>query len=416
MKDQESAEADISATGIRLLHELKVKKLQLHWLLQITKAINYDLPANQLFEVFQVVLRDHLKVGKAVLFLKEATWSKSFEYGCKIDIENLELEDLFSTSNIENKDSPVKWFSDFETIIPVFHNDKPLAYALIGNLENNEFTNPKELLPFIHTITNIIVVAIENKRLTRESIHQAAIAKELELAAKMQTMLFPQHLPSNDLFEMAATYLPHHQVGGDYYDYIQLNNEEAFLCMADISGKGISAALLMSNFQANLHALLKLNLSLTELVHELNFCVNKSAKGEKFITFFIAHINSREQTIKFINAGHNPPILMTDKKFSLLETGTTGLGMFEELPFINEGVISFPLGSILFCYTDGITDIEDHHGNLFGLEKIQEILMNHNDIYTMTDLHMIFIEAFHKFKGPHGFPDDITMLSCKSIR
>lgn len=106
---------------------------------------------------------------------------------------------------------------------------------------------------------------------------------------------------------------------------------------------------------------------------------------------------------------------MENKKFSLLETGTTGLGMFEELPFIHEGLISFPPKAILFCYTDGITDIEDHHGNLFGVEKIKEILENHADVFTMIDLHLIFIDAFNKFRGANPFPDDITMLSCKSI-
>jgi len=415
MKENELTETGFSEKGSRLVHELQIKKLQLHWLLQITKAINYDLPSQQLFEVYQVVLKDHLKVGKAVLFLKDASWHKTLEYGCEINIENDEPEKLFSPANLENRNSSMQLFKDFETIIPVYHNEKPLAFALVGDI-NSDQHNPKELIPFIHTITNIIVVAIENKRLTKESIQQAAMSRELELAAKMQAMLFPQHLPSNELFEMAATYLPHHQVGGDYYDYIQLNNEEAIVCMADISGKGISAALLMSNFQANLHALIKLRLSLTDLIAELNACVNKSAKGEKFITFFIAHINNKQQTIRYINAGHNPPLLMKNKKFTLLETGTTGLGMFETLPFINEGIISFPDNAILFCYTDGITDIEDPEGNLFGIDKIQDILINHGDVFTMSDLHMIFIDAFHKFKGPHGFPDDITMLSCKSIR
>lgn len=414
MKEDEAVDSGISEKGIRLLHELKIKQLQLHWLLQITKAINYDLPAQQLFEIYQVVLRDHLKVGKAILFLKDEKWHKTFQYGCQIDIENMQLEELFSSSNMEISQSPITWFSDFETIIPVYHNNKPLAYALIGNFEYSVADNPKEILPFIHTITNIIVVAIENKRLTVESINQAAMHREMELAAKMQAMLFPQQLPINETFEIAATYLPHQQVGGDYYDYIPISSEESYLCMADISGKGISAALLMSNFQANLHALLKFRPTLTDLVHELNACVNKSAKGEKFITFFIAHIHTGEKTIRYVNAGHNPPFLKDGVQFSLLETGTTGLGMFEDLPFIQEGKADFPDHSILFCYTDGITDIEDQDGNLFGMDKIQEILTQHEEVYTMNDLHLILVDAFYKFKGANPFPDDITMLSYRS--
>ncbi len=415
MKENEAIGSGITENGNRLLHELQIKKLQLHWLLQITKAINYDLPAQQLFEIYQVVLRDHLRVGKALLFVKDTAWHKTLEYGCHIDTDNLDMEEMFSGYTSQDNSLPDSCFDDFDTIIPVYHNEKLLAYALIGDLESSIADKPKEIFPFIHTITNIIVVAIENKRLSREEIQRAAIEKELELAAKMQSMLFPQQLPSNGIFEMAATYLPHQQVGGDYYDYIPINAEEAYLCMADISGKGISAALLMSNFQANLHALVRFRPSLTELVHELNNCVNKSAKGEKFITFFIAHINTRDKTIRYINAGHNPPMLKEGKRYSFLESGTTGLGMFDELPFLTEGMIPFPEDSILFCYTDGITDLEDMDGNFFGVEKIQEILNNHSDTFTMNDLHLIFMDAFYKFKGANQFTDDITMLSCKSV-
>ena len=311
--------------------ELHVKKLQLHWLLQITKAINYNMPSEQLFQIYENVMRDQLKVQKMVLFVHEQRWQKMLTYGVNEEFLADDFEDrlselgLMQYNNVQMPD----WVQGFESIIPVLHDEKPLAYALIGNVQHAEIVHVKEVLPFIHTITNIIVVAIENKRLTRETIRQAQMEKELELAARMQSMLFPAHLPADRRIDLAATYLPHQQVGGDYYDYIQVSQDELLICLADVSGKGISAALLMSNFQANLNAKSRHFTALKELVVELNESVNKSAKGEKFITAFIGLLNTKTHILHYINAGQNPPFIFNKGEFILLDEGTTGLSMFE---------------------------------------------------------------------------------------
>src|SRR5207244_7483695 len=110
------------------------------------------------------------------------------------------------------------WLSAYETVIPVYHKDQLLAYALVSGLSNNAITHRNELITFIQTITNLIVVAVENNRLEAEKIRQAGIKRELELAAQMQSMLFPVSLPDNHQIEFHASYLPHQEVGGDYYD------------------------------------------------------------------------------------------------------------------------------------------------------------------------------------------------------
>jgi sigma-B regulation protein RsbU (phosphoserine phosphatase) len=397
--------------------DLYIKQLQLHWLLQVTKAINYNLPSDQLFEVYEAVMRDHLKVKKLSLYVCDGEWKKSLSYG---DAEGTVLPDPevhfreLAGMQFTNEQMP-EWLQGFESIIPVYHNQQPLAYAFIGDLQNEQIQSLKEILPFIHTITNIIVVAIENKRLTRETINQAQLQKELELAARMQSMLFPAHLPVNINIDLAATYLPHQQVGGDYYDYIELSEEELMICLADVSGKGMSAALLMSNFQANLHAKAPAVDSLRSLVSSLNTSVNKSAKGEKYITVFLAVINTRTRIINYINAGHNQPVLYINGEFTLLDKGTTGLGMFEELPFINEGMAYFPQGAVLLCYTDGIVEQENEKGEIFGLEKITELVRNNSDAYTMKDLHFRMIDAFRKFRNNTDALDDVTLLSCRSV-
>jgi phosphoserine phosphatase RsbU/P len=400
-----------------MLSELHVKKLQLHWLLQITKAINYNLPAAQLFEIYETVMRDQLKVKKLMLYVHEQKWHRMLAYGVESNEEVSNPDERFHELNALQLNSVQmpEWVEGFDSIIPVYHNNSALAYAFIGEIQHEEITSLKEVLPFIHTITNIIVVAIENKRLTRDAIRQAQLQRELELAARMQNMLFPAHLPESKKLEVAVTYLPHQQVGGDYYDYIELNEDEILICMADVSGKGISAALLMSNFQANLNARARTSSSLEDLVIELNNNVNRSAKGEKYITVFLALLNTKTNLIRYVNAGHNPPLLCSKGKVSLLEEGTTGLGMFEELPFIKEGLAYLSPGSILFCYTDGVVEQENLRQEIYGMDELIRLIEACNAETSLNSLHENVLNSFQLFKGNAEALDDVTLLSCRCL-
>ena len=251
--------------------ELQAKQLQLHWLLQITKAINYNFSNKQLLDVYEHALQSQLKVDTLVLLVHDNQWKCALRTGAMQSFLPEELDKVLLELNTVAAPELEKseWIKKFDSIIPVFHKEQVLAYALIGGLSNSVIQKRNELVSFIQTLTNLIVVAMENNKLTQERIRQAALKKEMELAAQMQNMLFPSSLPSNEHYEVHATYLPHTEVGGDYYDFIPLSEHEFVFCMADVSGKGIPAALLMSNFQANLHAYLQHKISITELVQEL---------------------------------------------------------------------------------------------------------------------------------------------------
>lgn len=403
-------------TGSKNIFELEAKKLQLHWLLQITKAINYNLPSSNLFEIYHSVLKDQLRVGSVLLFVNEGSWQIPVCYGIEGELNFNQPEEVLSEIQkySEGREHSLPWLKQFDTIVPVIHQDVPLAYALIGKIDEEVFHSKREIVTYIHTITNVIVVAIENKRLAKETVKQAAMERELQLAAQMQSLLFPSDLVTHEFLDIAATYIPHQSVGGDYYDFIPLNSSEALVCMADVSGKGMSAAMLMSNFQANFHALIKhTDYTLENIITELNACVNRSAKGEKFITFFIAKVNRDQNTIEYINAGHNPPMLVHDGEVFVLDKGTTGLGMFEELPFLKKGIMDFPSGSILFCYTDGITDMENGNGATFGTEMLTGLLVKNQRVATMQHLHDEMVKSFDEFRGKTGFPDDVTFLSIR---
>jgi len=396
---------------------LKLKNLKLNSLLEITNAINNNFSKDQLLKIFEFVLRSQLNIGKMAFYTCEADWQCSMRYGLDshFDEEETAKQILFFKEVVELNEERHPCFDKFEVIIPVFHKSNPLAYLLLGDIREDLIENTQTRhIPFVQTLANIITVAIENKKLAKENVRQAAVKKELELASEMQAMLFPNALPKDDKIELAAYYQPHQEIGGDYYDFVKLNDNEVALCMADVSGKGVSAALLMANFQANIRALFYHSTSLPEIIQELNKRVNANAKGEKFITLFVAKYNFVTRVMTYINAGQNPPLFLYDNTVSQLSVGCPGLGMLEEIRSIKEGIINVPSGSSLICYTDGVTELENEEGKEFGLSKLELILVE-NQNSTMNDLNNYVISKLKKHKGRKGYVDDIALLSCRFL-
>ena len=236
--------------------------------------------------------------------------------------------------------------------------------------------------------------------------------KELELAQTMQQMLFPNNLPDTDTIKVAAKYIPHQQVSGDYYDFLQLNNHEFVFCVADVSGKGIAAALLMSNIQATFHSLVNYTHNLKDILIELNKRVWLNTKGEKFVSLFLGKINTKSKQLTYINAGHNPPILISEKKMARLTKGSTLLGITESIPFIEVEILDMPRAYTLFCYTDGLTDTVNSSGEFLAEETIVELIRTNlnSEPKFINDAIMFYAE---EFKGENLFVDDIALLTVK---
>lgn len=392
--------------------ELQLKQLQLNSLLQITEAINQNFSKAQLVSIYEFVVRTQLKIDKLLLFTFDEDWQVALSYGLPENYDTTALKEKIKTAPVIKELS--KDYS-FEGILPVYHKSRPLAFTFIGKVKNQEINYKDDILPFVQTITNLVIVALENKKLARENIKQAGIKKEMALAAQMQSMLFPEKLPHFDNVDMTALYLPHQEVGGDYYDYIRVNESEFIMCMADVSGKGVPAALLMSNFQATLHALSKNCKSLKELVQQLNESVTRSAKGEKFITLFICKFNTQNHQFEYINAGHNPPILFGKDGLTLLEEGSVGLGMFDELPFLSSGLLTAEPDSeyLLTCYTDGIVELENKSGDHYGMERLKEFVLRNANVPSMSVFKKRLLLELNEFREEKAFIDDVTLLACR---
>lgn len=346
-------------------------KFKLNLILKITQAINENSSVEQLLNHYEQILLEELKIGKIAVFKFNSSWENLLVSGVDQEIiDKISIEkDLNGYTEItyisqEEKEN----LRDFDFIIPVIHKDSVLAYILIADVEEEmEGMSPAiRHLRFIQTISNIIIVAMENKRMYRELLTQEALKKEMEVASKIQNLLIPDQnsLPQNKHISTQGYYQPHNEIGGDYYDFIKFNDTELGFCIGDVSGKGIPAALIMSNFQATLRALFTVDTSLDELMQKLNQRVNESSSDEKFLTLFIGVYNYQTKKLKYINASHHPPMLYNfkTKETSLLKTGCIGLGMLDEIPLIRIGETTIDEHSKLLCYTDGLVELErgDH--------------------------------------------------------
>lgn len=400
-----------------LENQIKVKDFKLNSLLEITTAINSNYGVDQLIRIYAFILKEQLGFQRFILFNEQEDWNCLLKVGFKGKVKDIDVKrDLSRFKEITViESSQSKVLAEFDVIIPVYHKEKALAYLLLSGIKNTETdtTENKADRSFVQTLTNIIVVAIENKRMAKQSIVQERIKKELEVASEMQKLLFPSDLPSNRRMDISAKYTPRHEVGGDYYDFIPLGDDEYIICIADVSGKGIGAAMLMANFQATIRTLFNYQrFEMEFLMEELNKKVMKSAKGEKFITFFIAHYNATSRELKYVNAGHNHPFITNGRKVEMLSEGCIGLGMLDELPFIHIGKKILKPNTTIVLYTDGIVELENDKEEYFGTEKLVKLVHSYYPL-KMEDMNNLIFSKLDEWRGDLNLVDDTAIFSCR---
>lgn len=395
--------------------EANLKELELNALLEVTQAINNNLPEESLYKIYKFTLLADFNVRKLALFVFGEKWECKVNFGVSNDFcqNNLphDFSDLTKAVELKNRDGN---FGEFDLAIPVLHKKRLLAVVFVGELKKDGLGEiMRSGTTFLEALTNIILVAIENKKLASKQLEQEAYKKEMEIAKQVQQFLFPKDLPSGKGLDIAAKYLPHKDVGGDYYDYIPLSKGKFIICIADVSGKGVPAALMMSNFQASLRTLVRKTEDLKEMVEDLNDQINFSGNGEIFITFFIALFDSGSEVLEYINCGHNPPVIsLNGGNAQLLDKGTTVLGMFCPLPFNTLGTFEGIKGFNLFCYTDGLTESVNDNDDEFGAERI-EGTFSRNLTVSPDEMNNYILNEVDKFRGDNAYRDDVTLLTCR---
>ncbi|WP_411274795.1 PP2C family protein-serine/threonine phosphatase [Daejeonella sp.] len=400
-----------------LIQLLLKRQAELNSLLEITQAINKNSSSNVLFEMLEVILNVHLKIGQVRLLIREgeyfycaARFGGEFENAKTLQQTCQALSDYKHITALKTNTNAL--LSKYEYFVPVFHKEEFLAFVLIG-----DFNTGHELLVndlnFIETLINVIVVALENKKLFKERVDRERLQRDMELAVEVQGMLIPRSLPKTGSVEVGATYLPNENIGGDYFDFIKLGPDEFLWCIADASGKGVSAALLMANLQASLRAWSSVESDLVKMIERLNEIVVSNTNGERFITLFLGLYNERTRVLKYVNAGHNPPILINGKKIKFLKEGTTVIGAFDKLPMIKMGTEILSPGNLIFNYTDGLVESANEEIFISDDELVDHLMRHCNS--SVDDLNEAILRNIQLNNNARMNSDDITILSIRIL-
>ncbi|MEE9270938.1 MAG: GAF domain-containing SpoIIE family protein phosphatase [Candidatus Krumholzibacteria bacterium] len=273
-----------------------------------------------------------------------------------------------------------------------------------------EFTEEDQRLLTIIAMQSGQVV--ENARLYEVEKSNLRMQEEVRLASVIQLELLPREAPNIPGYDIAGRSIPAQLVGGDYFDFIPLENRGIAVCLGDVSGKGLPASLLMANLQATLRGQTLLDVSAAVCIRRSNELLYRSTDPEKFATLFYAVLNTHDHTLSFSNAGHENPFLLTKGgEVMRLATGGTVLGVVDNFPF-EEDTIPFRPGDLLVIFSDGITEAWDTADTQFGEDRLAELLKANRDT-PADELIDRIVETVGKHAGTAPQADDLTLVVIK---
>jgi len=255
-------------------------------------------------------------------------------------------------------------------------------------------------------------------QLLTEVSHKERLEKELEIAREVQLQLYPRSVPSVPGVEIAASSTPAREVSGDYYDFVSHSGGSVDIVIGDISGKGISAALLMASIQSLLRSHLEDWQGVqpgreASILCRLNRQLYRHSAPNRFSTLVLGHLNAENLTFRYCNAGHNPPLVFSGRSVRKLETGGTVIGLFEGLKYQEELVQTRP-GDLILLYTDGVIEATSLSGEEFGEERLVR-LISENRFLTAEDIRKTVIEEVQRHSGREVPEDDITLVCLKIL-
>jgi sigma-B regulation protein RsbU (phosphoserine phosphatase) len=275
------------------------------------------------------------------------------------------------------------------------------------------------LLPWVITFSVTTLVAVLGISLYRFKIELEASRSELmkteaelSFALKVQQALFPRTLPSDGGLEFSAVCIPARGISGDYYDIHRLEDGRLIVAVADISGKGIPAAILMANLQALVRAVAHTNATPAEVCRRLNHHLYEVTDASRFATLFYAEWLAGECRLRYVNAGHNPPLLLSEAYCRLLDEGGLPLGVFPASEYAT-GEVALTPGDLLVMYSDGVTEAGQKEGREFGERRLRDLVQAHRD-RPLAELQSVILNEVQRWTG--GEPDDdVTLVMARAL-
>ncbi len=399
----------------------------------VSQALAMHQPVNVLMERIMDLISAHLPMDRGVLFRTEGNPPQLIEKVTRINNRSLARQKIQVSQSIVNlvldKHSAVlitdaqqdPRFSGAESVIisnihsamcvPLWNNREIIGVLYADRTALlDQFT--EDDLRLLTLLSNLAAVKIENAEGVQRTIELEMMKKELNRAAQIQKDLLPRQNPACENFEIAGLNIPCEQVGGDYFDFIPIDPGRLGIIIADVSGKGISAALLMASLRAALHVEIRPQIKIDDMACRLNDFVHQSAAVNRFITFFFCELELKTGALRYINAGHNPPILIKrGGEICRLEPGGFCLGMFPSVVY-EASEVCLGAGDTVVLYTDGVTDSRNTENHEFGEENLIALVKKNIKQPADKIVDKVSAELSAFTAGARPF-DDMTLIIIK---
>lgn len=406
---------------------------KLRMLLDITKAISRSLDLNEVLGLVMDTLGSLVPYDAAAIYLLDEDKSGAKYFHTEM-LRGFQVDDLADPKlrigegiigYVAETGKPVivgditqnehyymaRQRTKSEMVAPIISNEEVIG---VVNLENDQLNAYNEDdLQIILLLASQIATIVEKVKLHEHLIEKKRLQGQLEVARQVQLELFPERDPHLSGFDISAYNFATEEVSGDYYDWVRIFEDQIGLVIADASGKGVPAALLMAFLRATLRAAAHIGYAPHISLTKANYLLWESIENNQFVTAIYGILDATNKTFVFGNAGHNPPLLFDEKgEAQFIERGGLPLGMFKETRYY-EHFLELKSGQILILYTDGITEAANSNGEEFGRERLVECIRMGKDLSAREMIDFIHQEVL-TFTGDKGLEDDGTLFIIKA--
>lgn len=427
-----AAQEALQATSV---FNIKDSNRRLEILYQVTDAIRSVFSLDELLDRIMSIIQQVVRPDRSYLMLlnresgqleprvvkvrqgenpNEIKISSSIVNRCISDGVSLLVSDAALDDRFNASESIIVNAIRTAMVAPLIYKDESIGVIYVDTQARfASFTD--EELELLTSIANQAAVAITNAQLQVQILEQHKMAKEMEIARAIQMNLLPKTYPDLPGYQLSAMSLPAKQVGGDYYDFLRMPDGRVALAVADVSGKGVPAAILTATTRSYLQSETQhKDSTLVQTVARMNRMVHRDVTNDMYVTMAIALLDTVDGTLEYVNAGHAQPVLVTPwGEMELLKEGGIFLGIDDQAGYRSDRA-TIPPGGLLVLYTDGVTDILSPDGKVFGHDHFYELLRDKRHL-TAEEIRNTIYQACLKHRGTADQFDDFTLIILKRL-
>ncbi len=406
-----------------LTKKLKQSKFRFGSIYEFSDSLYSSFEIDYIFRVFFSTLMGQLGITK--LFFYDIKNDILHKKGIRHDEaeKNLIKTHLLKTKDLFFVKEPKEFAEDQQDLIDLFESKRihyvvdlslskkrPIYLALGKKFNRIELT--KEEIEYAFFLSKFTITALDNAFMVKRIVETKQLEREMKIAKDIQLSLLPQQLPVLDNFELAVIYQPLKEVGGDYYDILCSKDNKLPVLVADVEGKGLSAALLGASSQAIFHSMNEFYTDKpSKFIEKANTLIYDLQKGNRFITLFWMIVDDQEKSISYVNAGHIEPILIRQDGIQRLSKGGFLTGFISDGSYEDE-TLTLESGDIISVFTDGVPEAESPDGTEYGEKQIGEFLSRHRQL-PVQELSEKFQNEIDQHCQGTEFKDDFTFLLLK---